>query len=215
MDHSLANVVYAIGRVTSAGINLLGTGFAVAPNKIATTAHVATADDRGLVLVMPKILSLYDYQDTTDIQVNPLPLTIAAFDPISDIAILTGDIQTRFGWTFGGSDQVPPGTVVASLGFPHADSGRLVMTQHISSVWARIMLGASGAKNKHIVLNTQTRPGQSGSPVFFDDGKQVCAMIIGSYAPHAGGGATFNGIDPAILHQTTHAISAEYIQAML
>jgi hypothetical protein len=215
MDLQLARVVFAIGRVTPMGINLLGTGFAAAPKKIATTAHVTTADDRGLVLVFPKIESLLDYQDTTNSQVNIVPLKIDAFDPMSDIAVLTGDISMTFNYSLGGVDQTPPGTVVTSLGFPHADSGRLVLTQHVSSVGARIILGASGVKTKHVVLNTQTRPGQSGSPVFFNDGQIVCAMIVGSYAPYAEGGATVNGIDPAILHQTTHAISAEYIQGML
>jgi glycine cleavage system aminomethyltransferase T len=65
-----------------------------------------------------------------------------------------------------------------------------------------------------IILNVQARPGQSGSPVLLSDGRTIAAMIIGSYAPRAGGGISLGGVDPHTLHQTTHAISAEYIREL-
>jgi hypothetical protein len=89
------------------------------------------------------------------------------------------------------------------------------LTEQRSSVGARIILGSQGIKTKHLVLNVQARPGQSGSPVFSDDGKLLVAMVIGSYAPGGGGGVIVGGIDPQTLHQTTHAISAEYITEIL
>lgn len=83
-------------------------------------------------------------------------------------------------------------------------------------VGARVLLGAGGVKVKHVVLNTQTRPGQSGGPVFTADGRTVCAMITGGYSPTgAAGGIIIGGIDPQTLHQTTHAVSAEYIKGLL
>jgi hypothetical protein len=36
-------------------------------------------------------------------------------------------------------------------------------------------------------------------------------MVVGSYAPNGGGGILLGDVDPATLHQTTHAISAEYV----
>jgi hypothetical protein len=40
-------------------------------------------------------------------------------------------------------------------------------------------------------------------------------MITGGYAPAGGGGVIVAGIDPQTLHQTTHAVSAEYILGLL
>lgn len=218
LNESLAQNVYVVGRATSSGIELLGTGFAVARRKIATAAHVSTANDNGLCIILPKLTRLSDYQDTTDNNVNCAPVSISAFDPIRDIAILefhdATDTAITFGYSLSGSDHAPPGQQVASLGFPHTDLGRLVLTQHVSIVGARILLGSSGTKAKHLVLNTQARPGQSGGPVFLPDGSSVCAMIIGGFRL-PGGGVVVGGVDPAILHQTTHAVSAEYIRAMV
>jgi hypothetical protein len=41
-------------------------------------------------------------------------------------------------------------------------------------------------------------------------------MITGGYSPTgAAGGIIIGGIDPQTLHQTTHAVSAEYIKGLL
>jgi S1-C subfamily serine protease len=162
--------------------------------------------------------SLYEYQDTTNEQVQGIFLKLINYDPIHDVAILEiADPSSfvNFGYTLGGSDEIAPGTPVVSLGYPHADHGRLVLTQQSSIVGARVLLGSHGAKVKHVVLNTQTRPGQSGGPVFSADGRRVCAMILGGYTPAGTAGSIIiGGIDPQTLHQTTHAVSAEYIAGL-
>lgn len=145
-------------------------------------------------------------------------LKIANYNPIHDICILelVNSGSVTFTYNLGGSDQVGSGSPVVSLGYPHADHGRLVLTQQSSMVGARVLLGAESVKVKHLVLNTQTRPGQSGGPVFTGDGRSVCAMIVGGYSPAGStGGISLGGIDPQTLHQTTHAVSAEYITGML
>ena len=43
----------------------------------------------------------------------------------------------------------------------------------------------------------------------------IAGILIGSYAPQVNGSISIGGIDPQTLHQTTHAISAEYIKEML
>jgi hypothetical protein len=53
-DQGLAQTVLAIGRTDPAGVNLLGTGFAVGTKKIATAAHVSGTHDDGLVILVPK-----------------------------------------------------------------------------------------------------------------------------------------------------------------
>jgi hypothetical protein len=218
MHRVLAACVYAIGRQTAAGVQLLGTGFAASDNHIATTAHVTGPESGGLVYIAPKLNDLYTYQDTTDNSVQFAHVDIVSYDPIRDVAIL-GDPDRALHfvrpYALASSDIAPPGTTVASLGFPHADHGRLVLTEQRTSVGARVILGSDGIKTKHLILNIQTRPGQSGSPVFSKDGSQVVAMVSGSYAPGGRSGISLGGIDPQTLHQTTHAISAEYISELL
>jgi V8-like Glu-specific endopeptidase len=203
-------LVVAIGRQTADGINLFGTGFGITKNLIATAAHVVGHTEQGLVAVLPPQGSPDGYQDTTSTKVMNAKVTIAAFDPVRDIAILklaplTINVDTQLGMAIS--------LTVVAHGYPHTDTGRLVLTQHAAMVGARVLLGASGLQTKHIVLNIQTKPGQSGSPVFSGGG--VCAMIVGAYRPAGGSGIFLGNIDPATLHQTTHAVSAEYIKEMV
>lgn len=212
----LSQVVYAIGRATPSGVQLLGTGFAVSFNRIATAFHVVGGDDSNLVMVLPKMSSFNDYQDTSDTALSIKPVTLAAADPLHDLCILQldGGFITFF-YSLDSADGVGIGDELVTLGFPHANTGRLVLTQQQASVGARILINNHGQKNKHIVMNVQAREGQSGGPVFDAAMSRVVAVLLGSYAPGGGGGISLGGVDPHTLHQTTHAISAEYIQDML
>jgi len=197
------------------GISLLGTSFAVSEKSFATAAHITGQSEEGLVLVVPRVQSFLDYQDTSDQNVNVFRAKIEGYDPIHDIAILGADVRIGLPYFIGSSDDAPTGARVVSVGFPHADAGRLVLTQQRSSVGARVLLPVGTVKSKHLVLNVQTRPGTSGSPVFIEEQSQIAAMIIGCYAPLKEGGIRLGNIDPQTLHQTTHAVSAEYIREML
>lgn len=216
MTLDLSQVVLAVGRQEAGGLGLLGTAFAVSSNRLATAYHVVGADDRGLQLVLPRINSMLDYQDTSDLRINSFPLTMVAADPIRDLCILEiKDLHIEFPYKLGTTDSTPIGAPVATWGFPHANFGRMVLTQQQAHVGARILIENSGRKNKHIVLNTQAREGQSGGPVLDTTTGTVVAVLLGSYAPGGGGGISLGGVDPATLHQTTHAISAEYLKEML
>ncbi|MGJ0502448.1 MAG: S1 family peptidase [Methylocystis sp.] len=216
MLEAVANVIFAIGRTDATGVRLLGTGFAVDRDKIATTAHVSGISDADLVAVLPRYRSLSDFQDTTDQAIRMIKLHLFRHDPVHDIAILSiesGSIE--FPYKLGKVDDVQVGSDVAIFGFPHADQGRLVLTMQRTEIGARVLLGSRGVRSKHVVLNIQARPGQSGGPVFTPDGQKLAAMVLGSFAPGGGGGISLGGIDPHSLHQTTHAISAEYISELL
>ena len=218
MDFStISNAVFALGRTGPNGIQLLGTVFSL--NKqgyFATASHVATSDDSGLVIVLKQQLSqLHSYQDTSDTSVQSFPVKIHAYDPLHDLAVLYADMNLASNIIIGGADAVPVGTQISCFGYPHADHGRMVLTQQDTGVGARVLIDSGGIKSKHLVLNTQTRPGQSGSPVFRKSDGQLVGVIIGSYAPGGGGGISLGGVDPSTLHQTTHAVSAEYLSQML
>lgn len=210
------NLVVALARITPSGGALIGTAVALGGRKFATAFHVTGADDSNLVIVVPRIGSMQDYQDTSDDKLATARARIVASDPLHDLCILDVDAQVQVGYTIGSTDDVPPGMPVVTFGFPHAETGRFVLTQQDTKVGARILVDSSGIKSKHIVLNTQARPGQSGGPVFTAAPPfKLIAVLVGSYAPGGGGGISLGGIDPHTLHQTTHAVSAEYLLGML
>ncbi|MDY0406599.1 serine protease [Virgibacillus sp. 179-BFC.A HS] len=115
----------------------------------------------------------------------------------------------------GNTDRIMVGERVAIIGFPHSDLGRVVLTQQTTEVGAKILLSNNGVKTKHLVLNIQARPGQSGSPVISLKDRTLVGILIGPYVPTVTGGISLGGIDPQTLHQTTHVVSTEYLQRMI
>ena len=194
---------------------LLGSGFVVGQDLIATAAHVCGPSDRDLIAVLPEGMD-GGYQDTVSYNLRTCELQLLEYDPIRDLAILrltAGNCQLSY--ELGSTDDIKVGASVYSVGFPHTDAGRVVLTYTTSTVGARVLLGTEVLKTKQIVLNMQARPGQSGSPVFSFDGQKVVGVILGAYAPGGGNHISIGGVDPHTLHQTTHAISAEYLRDML
>lgn len=214
-DYRIKSLAVAIGRNNPNGIGLLGTGFFIGNNLIATTKHVTNGDEHNLVIILPKY-SIDEYQDTSDTGVQVVKATIKNVDPIRDLCIIEiEDAQLNIQVALGSTDDVQTGSPVAVLGYPHADHGRLVLTQQYTQIGAKILIESHTIKTKHIVLNTQARPGQSGGPIIDMTTGSIIGMLIGSYAPGGGGGISLGGVDPHTLHQTTHVISAEYISEMI
>ena len=168
MDPHIGRVVLPLARTVAGGAIIpLGTCFAVGPRRFATAAHVTGPSDDGILAIVGRADSLSDYQDTTEQSANGTKLKIVCYSPLHDIVILEfadPDNVVQFGYVLGSTDDITPGDPVLSLGYPHADHGRLVLTQQSSMVGARVLLSAEGVRVKHVVLNTQTRPGQSGGP---------------------------------------------------
>ena len=212
----LHNMVFTLGRICPDGVSLLGTCFLInRPNTVVTAAHVTSNDDNNLVICLPKA-DVDGYQDTSDRRVRYIPAKIIKTDPIHDICILEANLSGSYsGYDILGSDHIHPCEKITIVGYPHCTQGRDVLTCQDATVGAKILIDSCGIKSKHIVINIQTREGQSGSPVFRDSDSKLVAMIIGSYAPNGSGGISLGGIDPQTLHQTTHAISSEYIIKMI
>jgi len=212
----LDKVVYTIGRITPNGINLLGTCFLL--NKaglFATASHVTNNDNNNLVIFISGNTDLTTYQDTTNNQGQSVPASIFKVDPIRDICILKIDNQALSNLQIGGADDIKVSDNVGIVGFPHCVNGRNILTFQSTEVGAKVLIESSGIKSNHLVLNVQTRPGQSGSPIFRISDSKLIGMIIGSYVPGGGGGISLGGVDPHTLHQTTHAVSSEYILKMI
>jgi len=214
---SLANIVFAVGRTGANGVLLLGTATLLnSPGKFVTAAHVTQKDEQNLVVVVkPENSSINDYQDTSDDRVHMIPVRIEAIDTFTDLCILSADIDWFSNISMGSTDLLNFGSVVDIFGYPHAVHGRFVLTHQRTEIGAKILIKNGIVKTKQVVVNTLARPGQSGSPIFCAYTTFMVAILIGSYAPGGGGGLLVAGVDPHTLHQTTHAVSVEYVREML
>ncbi len=209
------HTVFTVGRITPNGLKLLGTCFLLKePGFLATAAHVTSNDDRNLVIIFNPTGDIFSYQDTSDHIVKSLEAKIYAVDTVRDICILKIESPACSSITISGSDNTGIGKELDILGYPHCTDGRRVLTFQTTVVGAKVLIPSSGIKSKHLILNIQARPGQSGSPVFDSLTGSLVAITIGSYA-REGGSVSVSGINPKTLHQTTHAISAEYLNDMI
>lgn len=212
-----SQVVFALVRATPSGGCPLGTAFALGGRRIATCLHVVAGDDRGLNVVMPRD-RFDDYQDATNPEYRMQPVEIEHVDPVHDLAILRfrePSTEVDVSYSLGSTDAVAVGDAVTILGYPHLDTGRVVLTQHDTTVGARVLLGNKGIGGKHLVLNSVVRPGQSGGPVGHPKSRTIVAVVVGSYGPQGSGKLLVSGVDPASINQSGHAVSAEYLQAMI
>lgn len=213
----ITQFVYVIARKEENGLNMLGTGFATNKgNNIVTPRHVVGDDDRDLVLILPNISSFNEYQDTTINECSYANLKIKHSDPFRDLVILEFDNQKKYDFPtipLGTTDDVNVGDEIYVYGFPHCVEGRKVLTMQKAYIGAKILINSSGIKSKYCVINTQTRPGQSGSIIYSPKENKIIGVLIGAFAPNSG--ISLGGINPRELHQTTQCISAEYILKMI
>ena len=181
---------------------------------IVVPRHVIGDNDENLSIILPSMRSINEYQDTTVTRANCIGVKIIASDPFRDISILK-PIQsiTAPEVLLGNIDNIKIMEQTYIIGFPHCTEGRKVLTVQEADVGAKILLESNNIKSKYIVVNTQTRPGQSGSLVYDPKSNKIIAMLIGAFAPDSG--ISLGGINPRELHQTTHCISAEYILNMI
>lgn len=210
-----SQIVLVIGRIQNGEINMLGTCFLIKKgNYIVVPRHVIGDNDENLSIILPSMRSINEYQDTTIKKANCIGVKIFASDPFRDISILK-PIRPIIApeVLLGNTDEIRIMEQTYIIGFPHCTEGRRVLTVQEADVGAKILLESNNIKSKYIVVNTQTRPGQSGSLVYDPKNGRIIAMLIGAFAPDSG--ISLGGINPRELHQTTHCISIEYIMNMI
>lgn len=203
-------------RVGDRELRLLGTCFAVARQKVATCFHVCGNDDSELYVPL-RVQSIDGYQDPFPSEgYSAVKARMVAAEPSVDIAILQLD-ELEFTYTddIGGTDDLKVGNPVIMFGFPHSTEGRMVLTRHDVQVGAKTWLRQRDPRAKGVVLNMLARPGQSGSPIYDGRSSSIKGVVVGAYANAGAGLMTVAGVDPVTLHQTTNAVSAEYIKDMI
>lgn len=207
--------VLLVGRVTPDALQLLGTAFFVGIDGVLVTSrHVVGSNTNGLVVVMPNIRQLNSYQDVSDTLCQTASVQVLDVNPIADLVILKVDGRVGSVLQLGSLDEVNVGESVEIYGFPHCVDGRRVLTYQSASVGAKVLLESSSLKIKHAVVNSQTRPGQSGSLVYSRRLNKIVGLLSGTYVPR-GNYIMIMDLNPAELNQTSHIVSAEYIKEML
>lgn len=208
--------VVVIGKKADNGIvKMLGSGFFVSNDyRIATARHVIGNEYENLVMLLPHISNINQYQDVSDNTCKYANAKVLEINPITDLAILkieqSGLIMTP---PISSLDNIKVGERIGIFGFPHCVMGRRVLTYHEAEIGAKMLLESSGIKAKYATLNLQTRPGQSGSLVFNPMNGDILGLLIGTYAPDSG--VNIAGINPYELNQTSYCISANHIREML
>jgi len=214
MDYFTQRVLL-VGRITPNAVVLLGTAFFVGENGLlATSRHVVGSDASGIVVVAPNIETLNDYQDVSDRACALINAAVVDVNPIADIVLLKIDVKASDLIELGSLDDVAVGETVDIFGFPHCVDGRRVLTYQSAAIGAKVLLDSSSVKIKHAVVNSQTRPGQSGSLVFSKRLNKIVGLLSGTYVPQ-GSYVMVMGLNPAELNQTSHIVSAEYIKEMI
>jgi V8-like Glu-specific endopeptidase len=217
LKNQLHNIVLPIGDITHTGFSITGTCFQVA-NGIFCTAYHNIAGLAKLGIILPKITSINDFQDYSDKSCNFMEVEIYKTNPHRDIVLLKIKnqlINEAKILNFASLNILEKTTIV---GYPYSAedaNGRFILTFQESKIGSKILMQSElgSVKSKNYILNVQTRPGQSGSPVF-DRNYNLIAMIIGGFK-YKDMGIMLGNIDPSSLNQTTYAISSEYIGEML
>lgn len=212
---NIDNVVFSIGKVQMGNYIPLGTCFSLSnPGLFATAAHVLDGSDKD-IFIRINTQFINGYQDIQTSEHHCLPVKIVHYDPLRDTCVFSVEVQISPNIVVSNTDNLNPGETVTVFGFPHSNLNRIVLTQQTCEVGAKIYLDSNGIKSKHIVLNIQSRPGQSGGPIIRNSDGSLVGILIGSYVPNISGGISLGGIDPQTLHQTTHAVSTEYLGEMI
>lgn len=214
-----SQVVFVIARITPNGAEMLGTGFLVSPDGlIATAHHVIGSGSEPLAVLMNDSNSLDDYQDLTNTRANWVSCEVKEIDPLRDIALVKAGLT----WdgplpSIGSFDETKVGQTLETFGYPHVNEGRKALTYMKAELGAKVLTAsaAPAVKVKHGIINTQARPGQSGSPIINPVSGAYVGILSGAWAAATGPVLMIGALDPRELHQTTHCVSAEYIKEML
>ena len=213
----LSQIVFVIGKNNPETniTTMLGTGFLVSQDgKIVTARHVVGNEIDNLVILLPDVSNIDDYQDTSNNKCRMISVCVDSVNPITDIAVLKAPFSCSwFVPSIESFDNNHVGERIGMYGFPHCVFGRKVLTYQEAEIGAKMLLETSGVKSKYATINIQTRPGQSGSVIYSLKSGAILGMLIGTYAPSCG--ISIAGINPHELNQSSYCISANHIKEML
>jgi len=168
-----ANTVKISGIAQGCGRGLEGSGFAFAPERVLTNAHVVAAVDKPAV-----------YVGGTG---KGFPATVVYFDPELDLAVLSVPGLAAKPLPFG--LDVNRGEGVAIIGYPEngpldAEAGRV---RNVIMAQGHDIYGRGTVLREIISMRANVRPGNSGGPVLDNRGHVVGIVFAASLDDDATG----------------------------
>jgi molecular chaperone DnaK len=158
--------VFMIQGFSKGSRTSVGSGFAVAPNLIATNRHVVEGMDRRSITVVGK---------HTSCRVDRVNL-----DSINDVAVLQvrEDLKPL---RLGGFRFVEPGEQVLALGFPSPSSDRHGDNIYISTGIVNAIREIDASSERVIFIDTKIGAGMSGGPLINALGEVVGILTLLQY----------------------------------
>ncbi len=161
-----ANTVKISGIAQGCGRGLEGSGFAFAPERVLTNAHVVAAVDKPAVYLGG--------------EGQGYPATVVYFDPELDVAVLSVPGLTAEALPFG--LEVNRGDSVAVVGYPEngpldAEAGRV---RSVLVAQGHDIYGRGAVLREVISMRATVRPGNSGGPVLDRSGHVVGVVFAAS-----------------------------------
>jgi S1-C subfamily serine protease len=182
---ALASVVHVRAESDSCGRGQVGSGWVVAPGRVATNAHVVAGADRVTVSV-----------DGTG---RERSARVVAFDPRRDVAVL--QVKDLGAPALAQGDPLVSGAVAALAGFP-GDNGLWVGAARVRDVLrarGADIYGNPDVTRRIYSLRAQVRRGASGGPMIDRDGEVVGMVFATSLDdPDTGYALTLDEVQPVL-----------------
>jgi S1-C subfamily serine protease len=161
-----AQTVKILGDGRSCNVGLEGSGFAFAPGRVMTNAHVVAGTD--------------SLQVETSEGGRSYDATLVYFDPVMDLAVLdVPDLPVK---ALSFAADVEPGESAAVLGYPENGDLQLTPARVRNEVVAagRDIYGDGAVVREVLSLRADVRPGNSGGPVVNRDGQVIGVVFAAS-----------------------------------
>ena len=161
-----AQTVKILGDGRSCNVGLEGSGFAFAPGRVMTNAHVVAGTD--------------SLQVETSEGGRSYDATLVYFDPVMDLAVLdVPDLPVK---ALSFAADVERGESAAVLGYPENGDLQLTPARVRNEVVAagRDIYGDGAVVREVLSLRADVRPGNSGGPVVNRDGQVIGVVFAAS-----------------------------------
>ena len=138
--------------------DVLGTGFSVSESgDVITNFHVIEECDAVNII----------YNG------NEIEATIAATDPYNDLALLKGNFETNYFFTFD-DKPIEPRTLINVAGFPHGYDVSTMVVVNEGIISSPVGIGDDVSRFR---IDAPIQPGNSGGPVFDKNGNALGVVV--------------------------------------
>lgn len=192
---ALKSVVLVNGVAAACGKGQSGSGFAMAPDRVLTNAHVVAGVADPKVYVPGRI--------------RALDATTVYFDPKVDVAVLHVPGLAAPALAF--ADAVSRGTNAVVAGYPHggpltASPARIRGVLSADEVRGTDIYGQPGVEREIYVLRGRVEPGDSGGPLLGTDGRVIGVIFAQAQeTPDTGFALTAKQVQRAVKQGTAAA----------